>query len=513
MLDDWGLVESKISRVVRSSGAVTCDKCRKYIFKKEGRYYLSYDGYPKIENLPVLIVKPEVKGVVHTTIYPEKKVEERNLFTLRTTGVGNHWIQIKIGNYKKEFVIPEGSELKGNVILDFNNNKLKIKYFLDNQVVGTDVVMSLSSCLHKDCSIPYEIWYDDAYGFRTYQPTLFARSSIDIRWNNLDITLEKTTLKDKNPSTLKINVRNEGPVRASEIKIRNLKYNNRCLDIQNPGNVLGLEPNQMEILNLNIRIKDYYCSNEDYKISFDVYGWNTYIYPFSIYVPVSYISFPEEGSVLSDIVTFNIIDKNADICTISFGDEIMERRCDSSFVYDNYCKETGTCVVNITSENDFLKYIDTYYYMIPYEVSGALYAVVSPKTLYFPLGSEKELLVTIKNGREDATTCEYSIESNLLAVSKVEIDGDTLIGNEFTIPGKNSIVIVYTLVGLKNGLENLKITVSCDSGDSLTIKVPVVVGQFSGANVQPSGENVVYNDDKISWALLIPAVAILFLLI
>ena len=697
-LDMWGLIESKITRKVSSSGAVICDKCKSYVFEDPGKYYLSYDGNPSIDNKPVIIVKPDVKGVVHTTIYPENKVEERNLFTLTAAGVGDHLIKIKIGNtYERKFVIPEGSELKGNVILDFNNNKLKIKYFLNNEFKGVDEVMSIDFCLHKDCSIPYEIWYDDAYGFKKYKLTLFAKSNINIRWNNLTITLEKTTLKDKNPSTLKINVINKGPVKASEIKVRNLKYNSRCIEVTDLGDIINLESGQSGVLTLSIKIKDYHCSEEDYKISFDVYGWNTYIYSFSIYVPVSYIespkedslilretsltikdknaksckiiinntevnrdcnkmflpydicedndqpdcyinvvaendhfrfisedykfrvaaylelthnktvaydgkpflysiiirnlgdviakditlkdikynsdclfikpitnkieeiyvlneapytfemrilsamcdpedymvnfsfqgyntllysysiiiptgniTFPPQFSILPDKVIFSITDKNANICTISFGNETMERKCDISFVYDNYCKEPGVCIVNITSENDFLKYIDTYYYMIPHEVSGSLYAVVSPKTLYFTLGSERELLVTISNGKEESVICEYSIDTNLLAVKKVELNGDTLIGHKFTIPGKNSVNIVYTLVSLKGGLENLKISVSCDSGDSLTIKVPVIVGQET--NIQLSGENVVYNDDKFSWILLAPMAIILLLL-
>ena len=503
MLSDKLVVEYKCES--KHSARISF-KGERYTFENPGLYYVSADALPKIENLPVIIVRPELVGTVHTVIYPENKREEHEIFSISASGIGNHLINISInGSYYKTFIVPEGTNITGNIVLNFEEGKMYIKYFINGQHNSTDEVISvnLTNCLHKDCSIPYEIWYDDGYGFKYYEPKLFANSTIDIKWNKLELDLKKVQIHDKNWTIVEVSAINLGPKTAGDVQLKDIKYNNSCLEISDINSTSTSIPrNESKIIaTFNLRIRDYNCRPEDYNISFLAYGWNTYPTELYVFVPISYIIFPKNNSYLLSRYNINITDKNFEKCYISFDDNVYKRECNSGFMYMEYCKG-GACKVNIYTENRYFIFSDTYVYITPVISKYGIAFHVVPSSIETFLGERTTMNIKVYNDNEESYTCILNFDSNILAI-------ETISNRDFYLSGKSEEVINITLIGMKPGTGYLDIKLNCYDTNDIKInkKIPAIV------KVKEGEETTTTVDEKINITSLILVAILAFLLI
>jgi hypothetical protein len=160
--------------------------------------------------------------------------------------------------------------------------------------------------LHQNCTINYSVTYQNAYGLTVYSPVTYY-GYVNINWDTLNIYTNPslTQITYGQPSYITLAVQNTGPVPAENISAQNIYYNSNCIQILNTGGQINsLNTNQTGYLNVEINITNPYCSPQDYNITFTIYGWNTYIYNYSIILPISYIISPPNGAQLQSITTF-----------------------------------------------------------------------------------------------------------------------------------------------------------------------------------------------------------------
>jgi hypothetical protein len=300
-------------------------------------------------------------------------------------------------------------------------------------------------------------------------------------------------------------------VNAKDVKITSLVYNTACLDVVNLGDVKTISVGNTDKLRIKITKRRDYCAPNNYKITVKIQGYNTREYSYDIYVPVSAIKAPYIGTVLTALTKFDIWDVNANSCGIFFNNFSYSRVCNSSFVYNNYCKQPGICIVNVSSDNNYFTYYSAdYVYSIPNIASKGLASSYSPKTLYLQEGEKKRVYVTLDNLGNTSLSCSFSVDTNLLTVLELKYNSNTVPvpSFNFNIDPHSTSIFEITFQGVKPGVENAKVHIVCSGNRRIDIILPTVVYKQAKAGVIKTETT----DEKISSLLLAGVIGVLLLI-
>jgi hypothetical protein len=338
-------------------------------------------------------------------------------------------------------------------------------------------------CPHYDCRINYSVTYQNAYGLTVY-PSVTYYGYVDIKWNTLNIYTNPslTQITYGKPSNITLAIQNTGPVPAKNISVQNVYYNPNCIQVLNTGGQIdSLDTNSIGYLNVEINITNLYCSSQDYNITFTIYGWNTYIYNYSIILPVSYIISPPNGAQLQSLTTFNIVDKNAQECYIIFNGAQFSRNCDSNFVYQQYMCAGSLCNTQIQSVNNYAKFFGNYmYYNYLMNQTSIIGIAVPTNVIGLYVGQEYEYIILIKNLVPTNIQCSLtpipSTTNNNAIVTNYSVNGVN--NNVFTISPYGSSELNIRILGASSGVSNLIYGISCNStygSSTFSTQVPIYI--------------------------------------
>jgi hypothetical protein len=338
-------------------------------------------------------------------------------------------------------------------------------------------------CLHQDCTVNYSVTYQNAYGLTVYSPVTYY-GYVNINWDTLNIytnpSLSQITYGQ--PSYITLAVQNTGPVPAENISVQNIYYNSNCIQILNTGGQINsLNTNQVGYLNVEINITNLYCSPQDYNITFTIYGWNTYIYNYSIILPISYIISPPNGAQLQSLTTFNIVDENAQTCYIIFNGAQFSRNCNSNFIYQQYMCAGSLCNTQIQSINNYAKFYENYvYYNYLTNQSSIIGIAVASNIISLYVGQEYIYPVLIKNLVPTNIQCSLvpipSTTNDKAIVTNYSING--ISSNNFVIGPYGSSELDINILGTSSGISSLLYGVVCNStygSSSFSTQVPIYV--------------------------------------
>jgi len=372
-------------------------------------------------------------------------------------------------------------------------------------------------CPHYDCRINYSVTYQNVYGLTVYSPVTYY-GYVDIKWNTLNIYTNPslTQITYGRPSNITLAIQNTGPVPAKNISVRNLYYNPNCIQVLNTsGQIDSLDTNSIGYLNVEINITNLYCSSQDYNITFTIYGWNTYIYNYSIILPISYIISPPNGAQLQTITTFNILDKNAQECHIIFNGAQFSRNCNSNFVYQQYMCAGSLCNTQIQAVNNYAKFLGNYmYYNYLTNQTSIMGIAVPTSVISLYVGQEYEYKIFIKNLVPTNIQCSLapipSTTNNNAIVTNYSINGVN--NNVFTISPYGSSELNIRILGASSGVSNLIYGITCNStygSSTYSDQVPIyILGPNNViANYTQSSQIVV--SEKISLTGLIGIVSLI----
>ncbi|MDT7890839.1 MAG: hypothetical protein RQ869_02105, partial [Candidatus Nanopusillus sp.] len=338
-------------------------------------------------------------------------------------------------------------------------------------------------CPHYDCRINYSVTYQNAYGLTVY-PSVTYYGYVDIKWDTLNIYTNPslTQITYGKPSNITLAIQNTGPVPAKNISVQNIYYNPNCMQVLNTGGQIdSLDTNSIGYLNVEINITNLYCSSQDYNITFTIYGWNTYIYNYSIILPVSYIISPPNGAQLQSLTTFNIVDKNAQECYIIFNGAQFSRNCDSNFVYQQYMCAGSLCNTQIQSLNNYAKFFGNYmYYNYLTNQTSIMGIAVPTNIISLYVGQEYEYTILIKNLVPTNIQCSLtpipSTTNNNAIVTNYSVNGVN--NNVFTISPYGSSELNIRILGASSGVSNLIYGISCNStygSSTFSTQVPIYI--------------------------------------
>jgi hypothetical protein len=372
-------------------------------------------------------------------------------------------------------------------------------------------------CPHYDCRINYSVTYQNVYGLTVYSPVTYY-GYVDIKWNTLNIYTNPslTQITYGRPSNITLAIQNTGPVPAKNISVRNVYYNPNCIQVLNTsGQIDSLDTNSIGYLNVEINITNLYCSSQDYNITFTIYGWNTYIYNYSIILPISYIISPPNGAQLQTITTFNILDKNAQECHIIFNGAQFSRNCNSNFVYQQYMCAGSLCNTQIQAVNNYAKFLGNYmYYNYLTNQTSIMGIAVPTSVISLYVGQEYEYKIFIKNLVPTNIQCSLapipSTTNNNAIVTNYSINGVN--NNVFTISPYGSSELNIRILGASSGVSNLIYGITCNStygSSTYSDQVPIyILGPNNViANYTQSSQIVV--SEKISLTGLIGIVSLI----
>ncbi|PVU71583.1 hypothetical protein DDW05_00570 [Candidatus Nanobsidianus stetteri] len=338
-------------------------------------------------------------------------------------------------------------------------------------------------CPHYDCTINYSVTYQNAYGLTVYSPVTYY-GYVNINWDTLNIYTNPslTQITYGQPSNITIAVQNTGPVPAENISVQNIYYNSSCIQILNTGSQINsLNPNQIGYLNVEINVTNLYCSPQDYNITFTIYGWNTYIYNYSIILPISYIISPPNGAQLQSLTTFNIVDKNAQTCYIVFNGAQFSRNCNSDFEYQQYMCAGSLCNTQIQSINNYAEFYENYiYYNYLTNQSSIMGIAVATNVISLYVGQEYKYPVLIKNLVPSDIQCSLvptpSTTNDKATVTNYSING--IVTNNFVIGPYGSAELDINILGASSGVSSLVYGIICNStygSSSFSTQVPIYV--------------------------------------
>ncbi|MFZ8856173.1 MAG: hypothetical protein ACO2OX_03215, partial [Candidatus Nanopusillus sp.] len=201
-------------------------------------------------------------------------------------------------------------------------------------------------------------------------------------------------------------------------------------------------------------------------ITFTIYGWNTYIYNYSIILPISYVISPPNGAQLQSLTTFNIVDKNAQECYIIFNGAQFSRNCDSNFVYQQYMCAGSLCNTQIQSVNNYAKFFVNYmYYNYLINQTSIIGTAVPTNVISLYVGQEYEYTILIKNLVPISIQCSLtptpSTTNDNAIVNNHSVNGVN--NNVFTISSYGSSELSVRILGASSGVSNLIYGISCNS--------------------------------------------------
>jgi len=338
-------------------------------------------------------------------------------------------------------------------------------------------------CLHQNCTINYSVTYQNAYGLTVYSPVTYY-GYVNISWDTLNIYTNPslTQITYGQLSNITLAIQNTGPVLAENISVQNIYYNSNCIQVLNTGGQINsLNTNQVGYLNVEINITNLYCSPQDYNITFTIYGWNTYIYNYSIILPISYIISPPNGAQLQSISTFNIVDDNAQTCYIIFNGAQFSRNCNSNFVYQQSMCAGSLCDTQIQSINNYAEFYENYmYYNYLTNQSSIMGIAVTTNVISLYVGQEYKYTVLIKNLVPTNIQCSLiptpSTTNNNAIVINYSING--IISNNFVIGPYGSLELDINILGASSGVSNLIYGITCNStygSSSFSTQVPIYI--------------------------------------
>ena len=338
-------------------------------------------------------------------------------------------------------------------------------------------------CPHQNCTINYSVTYQNPYGLTVYSPVTYY-GYVNINWDTLNIYTNPslTQVTYGQPSNITIAVQNTGPVPAENISVQNIYYNSNCIQVLNTGGqISSLNTNQVGYLNVEINITNLYCSPQDYNITFTIYGWNTYIYNYSIILPISYIISPPNGAQLQSLTTFNIADNNAQTCYIIFNGAQFSRNCNSNFEYQQYMCAGSLCNTQIQSINNYVEFYKNYvYYNYLTNQSSIMGISVATNVVSLYVGQEYKYSVLIKNLVPTNIQCSLvptpSTTNNNAIVTNYSING--IISNNFVIGPYGSSELNINILGASSGVSNLIYGITCNStygSSSFSTQVPIYI--------------------------------------
>ncbi|BBL45270.1 hypothetical protein MJ1_0095 [Nanobdella aerobiophila] len=383
---------------------------------------------------------------------------------------------IGIGNLTvgENYILPDPILVNNNFLLQENQNISLYAYFPTNE------------CSHVSCQIPYNVSYQNAYGLTVYSPVEYS-GYINIYWDNLSVYTNPSITKiTYGPVNLTIGVENLGPVPAENVSIYNLQYDPACVQILNIYNDSLINPGATAYLNIEINITNSNCNPQDYNISFSVYGWNTYIYNYSLLLPLNQVNNPPNGVQLSSNTVFNIKDINYQACYISFNNAQYPRNCNSDFLYQNGMCAGSICNTEVITDNQYAQFDNYYTYYNYLTNSSSIFGVSSSsQVISIYVGQQYNYQVLIKNLVPSQINCTIDtlpiISNDDAQVLYFNING---INNlNFTI-GPDGVANLYiNVLGLKSGVANLIYGFTCNSlygSSTYSQEVPVYVLEPNG---------------------------------
>ena len=338
-------------------------------------------------------------------------------------------------------------------------------------------------CLHQNCTINYNVTYQNPYGLTVYSPVTYY-GYVNINWDTLNIYTNPslTQITYGQPSNITIAVQNTGPAPAENISVQNIYYNSNCIQVLNTGSQIdSLNTGQTGYLNVEINIINLYCSPQDYYITFTIYGWNTYIYNYSIVLPISYIISPPNGAQLQSITTFNITDDNAQTCYIIFNGASFSRNCNSDFAYQQYMCAGSLCNTQTQSVNNYAEFYENYtYYNYLTNQSSIMGIAVATNVISLYVGQEYKYTVLIKNLVPTNIQCSLipipSTTNDNAIVTNYSING--INSNESTISPYGYSELDINILGASSGVSNLIYGITCNStygSSSFSTQVPIYI--------------------------------------
>jgi len=381
---------------------------------------------------------------------------------IKNVGVGNLTININ-------WTLP--NDPNSNFLLQQEQNSPVYIYFPTNL------------CLHQNCTINYSVTYQNPYGLTVYNPVTYY-GYVNINWDTLNIYTNPslTQITYGQPSNITIAVQNTGPVPAENTSVQNVYYDPNCIKVLNTGSQIdSLNTGQTGYLNLEINITNLYCSPQDYYITFTIYGWNTYIYNYSIILPTSYIISPPNGAQLQSITTFNITDNNAQACYIIFNGASFSRNCNSDFAYQQYMCAGSLCNTETESVNNYAEFYENYtYYNYLTNQSSIMGIAVATNVISLYVGQEYKYTVLIRNLVPTNIQCSLipipSTTNDNAIVNSYGING--INSNESTISPYGSSELDINILGASSGLSNLIYGIICNStygSSSFSTQVPIYI--------------------------------------
>ena len=369
-------------------------------------------------------------------------------------------------------------------ILYENNNFL----LPEGQNVSLYVYFPTNECLHVNCQIPYNISYQNAYGLTVYSPISYS-GYVNINWDSLNIytnpSLTKVTYGE--PTNITIAVENLGPVPAENVSAYNIEYDPSCIEVLNVYPISSISPDSIGYLNIEINITNLNCKPQDYNISFQVYGWNTYIYNYSLILLISYIISPPNGAQLQSSTVFNIYDINAQTCYISFNGALFNRNCNSSFLYQSYMCPGSECNVQIQSLNNYSEFYQNYEYYNYLTNRTTIFGIVLPSTVIgIYVGQYYTYSALVKSLVPSVMSCQLipipTTQNGKAVVVGYDVNGENTL--QFNIPPEGIARLDIDIVGEASGIDNLIFGLSCNSSygsSSYTQEVPIYI--FTSNNV------------------------------
>jgi hypothetical protein len=423
----------------------------------------------------ILVINPNATvNLQNVTYYPNisntNPGDAINIGNINDVGVGNltvnaSWILPDPTNEYSSFLLPENTQLPIYI------------YFPTNE------------CAHVDCQIPYNVSYQNAYGLTVY-PVISYSGYVNIKWDNLSIytnpSLTEVTYGE--PSNITIAVENLGPVSAENISAYNIQYNPSCIQILNIYNISSLPSGETGNLNIEINITNLNCKPQDYNISFQVYGWNTYIYNYSLILPISYIINPPNGAQLQSQTLFNIYDINAQTCYIIFNNAPYNRNCNSQFIYQSSMCPGSICNTQIQSINNYAEFYQNYTYYNYLSNQTTIFGIsLQSPVISLYVGQEADYNVLIKNLVPTTISCQ--LLPPITQTGKASVVGYSINGqyaNKFNISPEGAALLNIYVVGIASGIDNLIFGISCNSsvyGSYSYTQSPIPVYVLTTGNV------------------------------
>ncbi|BFI73439.1 hypothetical protein YN1_4260 [Nanoarchaeota archaeon] len=389
------------------------------------------------------------------------------------------WIDnVGIGNLtvNENYILPDPTTESNNFLLPQGENMSLYIYFPTNE------------CLHTNCQIPYNVDYQNAYGLTVYSPVSYS-GYVNINWDSLNVyanpSITKVTYGE--PINITIAVQNLGPVPAENVSIYNLQYDPACIEVLNIYNDTQINPGATGYVYIEANITNLNCNPQDYNLSFQVYGWNTYIYNYSLILPISYIISPPNGAQLQSPTTFNIYDVNAQQCKIVFNGASFDRNCDSQFIYQSSMCPGSLCNVQIQSYNNYAEYYEDYEYYNYLSNQTTIFGIISSTNVIgIYVGQYYTYSVLVKNLVPSTLSCQLlpipTTENGKAQVIGYNVNGVQTI--QFTVPPEGISKVNIEVLGIASGIDNLIYGISCNStygSASYSQEVPIYV--FTSNNV------------------------------